>query len=58
MKTRHCDECKHFKYHININVLPCNKGHKPRFHSPSLDPRNTDWGFKRKCEDFSPKEHK
>ena len=66
MKTRHCDECAHFTnhintgfaYHININVSPCDKGHKPRFHVPSLDPRDTDWGYKRKCADFAPKETK
>ena len=54
MKTRHCDECRHKI--PGLTVMQCSKGHKPRFHVPSSDPRDTDWGWKRKCKDFEPKE--
>lgn len=60
MKTRHCDECKHFApralrdYPLlrDCSVL-CDKGHKLRFYKPKTYVDNT-WGYKRKCEDFEP----
>ena len=64
MKSRHCDDCANGSYppalysvfaRIRLN---CAKGHKPRFHVPSSDPRDTDWGYKRKCADFAPRKTK
>lgn len=51
MKTRHCDDCTHGSYSPALK-LRCAMGHKPRFHVPSSDPCDTDWGYKRKCSDF------
>lgn len=56
MKTRHCDECKHQKV-LFVDEMKCTKGHKPRFYQ-SRQPMSTDWGYKRKCEDFAQKETK
>lgn len=54
MKTRYCDECANGLYSARLK-FSCAKNHKPRFYVPSLDPRDTDWGYKRKCQDFQPK---
>lgn len=58
MTARHCDECKHWQKDGRqvLTSMVCTKGHKPRFYVPRSDPRDTDWGWKRKCADFAPKE--
>ena len=55
-KAKHCDECKHFYYHVGADMRECQKGRKPRFYSPVIAIRVQDWGWKRKCEDFKPKD--
>lgn len=49
MKARHCDECHWFARESYEHV--CRKQHYPRFYKPK-HPRDMDWGWKRKCEDF------
>ena len=49
MKTRHCEECKFF--HTDRFDTKCLKLHTLRFYKPK-HPRDSDWGWKRKCEDF------
>lgn len=52
-KARHCDECDHYDERKGrISEPPCAKQHKPRFYKPTDDPHNTNWGWKRRCEDF------
>jgi hypothetical protein len=35
------------------SLLSCGKGHKPRFYLPKIgNPYFTNWGWKRKCNDF------
>jgi len=52
-KTRHCDECHHFRgFEINDLKNPvCKLNHRPKFYLPksTLDPN---WGWKKKCKDF------
>lgn len=55
--ANHCDECKHFYYHVGADVHECMKGHKPRFYKPHWIDKNTSWGWKRKCEDFKDADH-
>lgn len=50
MKTKNCDECKHQEW-IGLQ-MQCKKKHNPRFYMPKNE-LDTDWGYKRKCEDFS-----
>lgn len=53
--TRHCEECWHFDGTKAVEDLPpCEKGHKTRFYRPKddVDPHDSSWGWKRKCEDF------
>ena len=50
--TRQCDECLHFTY---PDWPHCDKGHKPRFFSPSIAVDTKSWGYKRKCDDFKEK---
>lgn len=53
MKARRCDDCTHGSYSPALKQR-CAMGHKPRFHVPSSDPRDTDWGYKRTvCAVFS-----
>ena len=54
MKTRHCDECRHQVPFLI--AMKCANGHRPRFYAPNSDPSDTEWGYKRKCADFEPKE--
>lgn len=67
-KVRNCDECKFRtgnyiggklflediqKEGIRPYDKICTKGHRPRFYMPKLDnPYDTDWGWKRNCEDY------
>ena len=52
--TRHCDECKHMFFDPNgdANQYVCRIGHRPRWYKQK-SPVDDDYGFKRKCEDFS-----
>lgn len=52
MKAAHCDECKWFAQETYEHV--CRKQHYPRFYQPKHT-RDSDWGWKRKCEDFEVK---
>jgi hypothetical protein len=55
MKAKNCDECKNAQLTYGC-VLFCHKGHKPRYYKNKTgNPCNTDWGWKRKCEDFEAK---
>lgn len=50
MKEKNCDECKYQKW-IGL-MMKCSKNHKPKFYLPKNE-LDQDWGYKRKCEDFS-----
>lgn len=50
--TRQCDECLHFTY---PDWPHCDKGHKPKFFSPTIAVDVKSWGYKRKCDDFKEK---
>ena len=54
MKTRYCDECKHFGGPNFKSIGVCKLGHKPKFFMPknALDPT---YGFKRKCAEYEEK---
>jgi len=55
-KTRRCDECEHFDpIEACSRNLPCGLNHKPRFYA-QLDNAGRIPGWKRRCEDFNPKE--
>jgi len=49
--VRHCEKCKHMRWVDPGFELECKIGHRTRFHTPK-SPRDTDWGWKRKCSDF------
>lgn len=51
MKTRHCDECKHFNDEDIPGAKVCEKNHKPRFYLPR-SVMDMNCGYKRKCADF------
>lgn len=62
MKAKHCDECQHMKVEEARQVVPdlwvtdvirCAKGHSPRFYMPR-NYSDTDYGWKRRCDDFRP----
>ncbi len=55
MTARHCDGCTHC-YMVQILGMTCEKGHKPRFYMPK-HPNCNEWGWKRKCSDYKPKEN-
>ena len=48
-KAKQCIECTHFE--LRWKEAECFMGHKPRFYQPR-DPLHTDWGWKRRCDDF------
>ena len=53
-QTQHCDECKHFLL-SRIHLSPskeksCNVGHRPKYYKPECS--GSDFGYKRRCEDF------
>ena len=50
-KAVHCEDCKYREW-IGVDGLLCNKGHKPRFYQPTGNPYFSDWGWKRRCDDF------
>lgn len=56
-KARHCEECKHFDstWAATAANVVCKLKHKPRFYQPTRIMDNN-WGWKRKCEDFKPKD--
>ena len=56
MKTRYCDECKHFDISLKAELKNrvCKIGHKPRFYQP-ISTLDTGYGWKRKCTDFEEK---
>ena len=58
--TRHCDWCAHRRRYVEgkAESPPCELGHKPRFYRPKddVDPHDSSWGWKRRCEDFKPKD--
>lgn len=54
-KAKHCDECVHFTRYETPGTV-CGLGHRPVFVKPKPDPRNLDWGWKRRCENFKPKD--
>lgn len=59
IETRYCDLCAHCTYDVvpiegtdySKDIMICTKGHKPRFYQPK-DPMSSDYGYKRKCEDY------
>lgn len=51
--TRHCDECE-YGNSDKPAALVCDKGHKPKWYMPKSG-IDTDWGYKRKCAEFSAK---
>lgn len=57
MKAKHCDECKYFKKTIVSPLTPCKLRHKPRWYSPK-GAGDTDYGYKRKCDDYKKDEAK
>ena len=57
-KTRHCETCWYFDGTKAVEDLPpCEKGHSPRFHRPKDGPYRSDWGWKRRCDDFKEREN-
>ena len=53
-KTRWCDGCVWWVWiygFVNKRGM-CLKGHRPRFYMPR-GPMDMEWGFKRRCADFS-----
>lgn len=59
-KTQQCDECKHFDPSWAAGAIKrvCKLKHKPRFYYAQLDKLGQIPGWKRKCDDFQPKEQK
>ena len=60
MKAKHCDECKHFAPYRPIGStekVVCWRGHRPRFYTPK-GAGDTDYGYKRKCDDYKKDEAK
>lgn len=54
-KAKHCDECQWFMPQvISKDEFRCGMGHSARFYVPK-HPRDTDWGWKRRCENFNPR---
>ena len=52
-KAAFCDECQHREFPGALGEdLKCAKGHHPRFYLPKY-PMSIDWGWKRRCDDFS-----
>lgn len=51
MKSANCDECKHFNDEDVPGAKVCEKNHKPRWYSQKAV-YDTDWGYKRRCDDF------
>ena len=64
-KAKYCNQCK-YSIFFWPRGEPCKKGHYPRFFWPKLpgadDSRcavtNADWGRKRRCDDFEPREER
>lgn len=57
IKMRYCDECANHRAVIG-NELACALDHKPRWFSPKNDnPRDQNYGWKRRCEDFREMRH-
>lgn len=63
LKKQYCDECEHFLDNEvmmsrgSFNVV-CGRGYKPKFYKPNLKRTGlpgTNWGWKRRCADFSPR---
>lgn len=62
--TRNCDECAHLRF-VQEEFFPsagdpppkayCTKKHALRFYKPK-SPRDTDWGYKKRCLSFKEKE--
>ena len=55
MKAKECIDCKHHSLTGEYSEkLICAKGHNPRFYGPSKNsaPYCSDYGWKRRCEDF------
>ena len=53
-KAKQCDQCKFFTTEPNQHL--CRAANFPRFYKPSV--HCADWGWKRVCEDFKPKDGK
>ena len=51
MRTRHCDECAHFRAAFIFEKKVCNAGHAPRYY-PMRSAVDFDYGWKRRCADF------
>ncbi len=64
-RAKRCEECKFWKWvpwtsfdglsHGWIPVEGCGKGHHPRFYNPRHE-GDAEWGWRRRCSDFKPKE--
>ena len=50
-KAKDCMECEFRRFKMD-STLYCDKDHNPRFYKPKGNPYFTDWGWKRRCDDF------
>lgn len=58
--TRNCEECRFFYVSEETYLPTCSRGHKPRHYQPK-DHQSVilgNYGYKRKCADYQPKESK
>jgi hypothetical protein len=53
MKTQNCEYCLHANFIFTEAKFLCLKGHKPRFYLPKNDIHTENWGYKRKCLDYT-----
>lgn len=54
MSTKNCDDCRFFVANRpRGSTEVCSRGHSPRFYTPK-SPVDTDWGYRRDCDDFKP----
>lgn len=53
----HCDDCAHWDRESDTYTADdCKMGHRPRFFVPR-GPLDSEYGFKRRCDDFERGEH-
>jgi hypothetical protein len=53
--TRNCDQCAHATHWSDNSGrvhLQCLKGHRPRFYTPLKGNPYSNYGWKRRCEDY------
>ena len=57
-KAKQCDECIFWRYWLVADDRDrCVKQHKPRFYQQQVG-YSPSWGWKRRCDDFKPREQK